>query len=333
MSIAERYTAWFPDNPVMRAEHSYQERSTARRARRWRRGLARLVKSVLLGVALGMTGAGLLGSLLGIDITDGVNAASGWVTLFFIFVMTHHFGVMINTLSLGANSIAREKQGQTWDMLVLTGIDARQIVRGKWAATVRRQIPAYLVLAVMRMGAIVLYSIVTNSLFSFTVGYGGDRLTYLPHPLHYALLAGVVALLTLANLAFTAACGVWASTATHRPALAQARAIGTRIVLLLVPSFVVLFFISRFLGYDARTGPIYDLLLGTGLTLVDNGATAAANLVVVRYSWEGSPSSPINVGLVLATTLTALGIYALWTALALWRAQTLAVRQLATPPE
>jgi hypothetical protein len=333
MTIDERYAAWFPDNPVMRAERSYQERSTAQRARRWRHRLSRLVKTVLVGMALGMFGAGVLGSLFGIDISDAVNDASGWLTLFAIFVMTHHFSVMINTLSLGANSIAREKQGQTWDMLVLTGIDARQIVRGKWAATVRRQLPAYLVLAVMRIGAIVLYSVVTNSIFSFTVGYGGDRLTYLPHPLNYALLAGVVTLLTLANLVFTAACGVWASSVTHRPALAQARAIGTRIALLLVPSFVVLFFFGRFLAYDARTGPFYDLLLGTGLTLADNGATAAANLVAVRYGWEGSPPSPINLGLWVTVTLAALGIYALWTIVALWRAQTLAVRQLATPPE
>ncbi|MBL8154314.1 MAG: hypothetical protein JNM70_09035 [Anaerolineae bacterium] len=333
MTIAERYAAWFPDNPVMRAERSYQERSTERRARRWRRGLARLVKTVLIGMSIGMIGAGLLGSLLGIDIGDAVNDASGWLTLFAIFVTTHHFGVMINTLSLGANSIAREKQGQTWDMLVLTGIDARQIVRGKWAATVRRQLPAYLVLAVMRIGAIVLYSVVTNSLFSFTVGYGGDRLTYLPHPLSYALLAGVVTLMTLANLVFTAACGVWASAVTQRPAMAQARAIGTRIVLLLVPSFVVLFFFGRFLTYDARIGPLYDLLLGAGLTLVDNGATAGANLVAVRYGWEGSPPSPLNLGLVLASTLAALGIYALWTVVALRRAQTLAVKHLATPPE
>ncbi len=333
MTIAERYTAWFPDNPVMRAERTYQERSTARRSRRWRRGLARLAKTLLVGMALGMTSAGLLGSLLGIDITDSVNAASSWLSLFAIFVITYHFGVMVNTLSLGANSIAREKQAQTWDMLVLTGIDARQIVRGKWSATVRRQLPAYLLLAVMRIGAIVLYATIVNSMFSFTVGYGGERLTYLPHPLHYVLLAGLVTLLTLANLAFTAACGVWASAVAHRAGLAQARAIGTRIVLLLVPSFIVLFFVSRFLGYNASAGVIYDLLLGTAMTLADNGATAAANLVVVRYGWEGTPPSPINVGLVLAVTLAALVIYALWTALALRRAQTLAVKHLATPPE
>jgi hypothetical protein len=333
MTIAERYAAWFPDNPVMRAERSYQERSSARRGRRWRRGLARLVKTVLVGMALGMLGAGVLGSLLGIDISDAVNAGSGWLTLFAIFVTTYHFGVMVNTLSLGANSIAREKQGQTWDMLVLTGIDARQIVRGKWMATVRRQFRAYLVLAVMRIGAIVVYSVVTNSIFSFTVGYGGDRLTYLPHPLNYALLAGVVTLMTLANLVFTAACGVWASAVTHRPAMAQARAIGTRIALLLVPSFVLLFFFGRFLAYDARTGAFYDLLLGTGLTLADNGATAAANLVAVHYGWEGAPPSPINLGLVVTVTLATLGIYALWTIVALRRAQTLAVKQLATPPE
>src|SRR5215475_1801076 len=39
------------------------------------------------------------------------------------------------TLALSSNSISREKRGKTWDNLLLTGVDARQIVWGKWWAT------------------------------------------------------------------------------------------------------------------------------------------------------------------------------------------------------
>src|SRR5690606_35757803 len=45
--------------------------------------------------------------------------------------------VQLITVALGANSILREKQGRTWETLLLTNIDARQIVLGKWWATIR----------------------------------------------------------------------------------------------------------------------------------------------------------------------------------------------------
>jgi ABC-type Na+ efflux pump permease subunit len=37
-------------------------------------------------------------------------------------------------LQVASSTIAREKEGHTWEMLLLTGIDARRIVRGKWSA-------------------------------------------------------------------------------------------------------------------------------------------------------------------------------------------------------
>ncbi|HRF96278.1 MAG TPA: hypothetical protein PLZ51_13825, partial [Aggregatilineales bacterium] len=40
--------------------------------------------------------------------------------------------VILITLGLSNNSITRERKGQTWDVLVLTNVDARQVVLGKW---------------------------------------------------------------------------------------------------------------------------------------------------------------------------------------------------------
>ena len=45
--------------------------------------------------------------------------------------------VTLVTLALAASSISREQAAHTWDHLLLTNMTARQIVQGKWWATLR----------------------------------------------------------------------------------------------------------------------------------------------------------------------------------------------------
>lgn len=319
------------DNPVMRAELAHLLRGQAREPR-WLRGIRRLVWTAALGMAVGLFMAALLGSVFQIDLTERLRQPDTHlpVIAFVIFTLLYHFGLMLSTLYLAANSIAREKHSRTWDMLILTSMDARQIVWGKWAAVVRRQFPAYLALSVLRIGAVVWY---TLDLWSFSFGPFSSRSAVFPPLLNFALFVFFIASMTLANLAFTAACGVWASAATSRPALAMVRAIINRLALLLIPASITLLVFTHILDYRFFPVPFFGVGFNIGATLLDNGTTAGANLVAVRYGWEGSPPTPINVGLVLAVTMVSLGIYALWIIVALWRAQTLAVRHLATPPE
>ncbi|MBC7814295.1 MAG: hypothetical protein H7175_24280 [Burkholderiales bacterium] len=60
--------------------------------------------------------------------------------------------VTLVTLALGAESIRREKTGRTWETLLLTNADARQIVLGKWWATVRAMWRDHAIIIVLRVG-------------------------------------------------------------------------------------------------------------------------------------------------------------------------------------
>ncbi len=62
--------------------------------------------------------------------------------------------VTLVTLALAAASISREYEGGTWDNLLLTNMSARQIVRGKWWATLRAMWGDHLLVLLLRLGFI-----------------------------------------------------------------------------------------------------------------------------------------------------------------------------------
>ncbi|MBL8154313.1 MAG: hypothetical protein JNM70_09030 [Anaerolineae bacterium] len=332
MSLMNRYAAWLPDNPVMRAELAHLLQGQAREPG-WRRGIRRLALTVGLGMAVGLFTAALLAAILQIELTDRFRQPDIrlMVIPFVIFTLLVHFGLMLSTLSLAANSIAREKQAQTWDMLVLTSMDARQIVRGKWAAVIRRQLPAYLALSALRIGAMVWF---TLDFWSFSFGPFPQSPAIFPPLLNFFFFVLFITSMTLANLAFTAACGIWASAVTSRPALAMVRAIINRLALLLIPAIIIYFAINRVEVSSFFSGRFFGMMFNISFNLLDNGATESTSLIFVRHSFaEESSQIVIELGWLLASALAALGIYALWTGVALWRAQTLAVKHLETPPE
>jgi len=152
MALFQLPPAIFPENAITRAERLYQQRS-ARNFRPWRRWVNRAVMWLAITIALIQYGGLLIASLTQRDPTPITRSLGPLPNLLLFFAFSYHLYLMFQTISLAANSIAREKESQTWDMLVLTGIDARQIVRGKWSATIQRQLPHYLVLGILRMGA------------------------------------------------------------------------------------------------------------------------------------------------------------------------------------
>ncbi len=60
--------------------------------------------------------------------------------------------VMLVTMGLSATSISREKTNHTWNVLVLTELNARQIVWGKWWASLQALWGDHILLAVLRLG-------------------------------------------------------------------------------------------------------------------------------------------------------------------------------------
>jgi hypothetical protein len=151
-----RTFAYLGVQPIALAELNYQRRSNPpqRRWIRWIRRAGITFAYLLSSIALGSEIA--IALLIRVDQATSINL----ILLFdmlgalplvaFIIVLAIHFGLMVQTLTLATNSIARERQTNNWEMLILTGMDARKIVRGKWWATVLRMWRSYGRLALLR---------------------------------------------------------------------------------------------------------------------------------------------------------------------------------------
>lgn len=172
-----------------------------------------------LGLMFGLILAGgvFVGSVLQRDaypITEALGFF-GIIPLFFcLTVFVAHYVLQFRTLVLATNSLAREREGATWELVLLTGIDSASIIRGKWWAVVQRQLPAYLWLGVMRACAIVWFGYYNASTLvkSVTVEPPINVIFDGPAELLFNVVVTVIA--SLLNLGFTAACGLWGASLT-----------------------------------------------------------------------------------------------------------------------
>lgn len=79
--------------------------------------------------------------------------AAGQVTLL-IMNIALSLVVMLVSYGLAVNSISREKRGKTWDNLILTNISARQLIYGKWLASLRALDGDHVLVVFLRLGLI-----------------------------------------------------------------------------------------------------------------------------------------------------------------------------------
>lgn len=322
----------FSANPIARAELAYQIRSRPQ-VRRWKRVITRIILIAALTLACILAGGEFAGVLLYRD-PDPISRAFGVLNILPVataFIL--HFVLMIQTLSLSANSVAREKQANNWDMLVLTGVDARQIIRGKWWATVRRMLPSYAFLGVLRAAVIIWFGasvtrVYELSLMSFNY-YNVPVEVILPSASNFGVAALSIFALTMVNLPFTAACGVSAISArTRNSALTLGRAIGIRLLVLLTPSLV-----SFFLAFPLalwRSTFFAQIGGGTLVTLIDNGLSVGNQLV----GWDHVDPyvDTSDKGALVVVVLLVLIAYFLLTVFLLRMAEWQATRQNALPP-
>jgi hypothetical protein len=339
------------NQPITQVELRHQNRSSVRpRPRRWfgrwmrrlmwmTRSLAYLLAFVVL--ANEIVGLVFMNSSVGYqNFTYLITQKLGILQLLPIFVVLFlHFRRMLQTITLSTHSIAREKQSNNWDMLVLTGIDAGKIVRGKWWATVRHQWKPYVVLGILRATLVMWYGASTNrSYYSYSYYSNGQTTPEMLAPmLLQCLLSGIVVFtFTIVNLLFTAACGVTAFNA--RSGVALARGIATRMLLLigivLTSGLIVRF--STFWTYTASAPSLFFSIATISLvTLADNGITVGIQLATYRfynyYSAYGSNIDPVFL-VFLPAAIIALLIYLVLTFGLLRFAQWQAVRQSALPP-
>lgn len=196
-------------SPVAQAEHKHQsnvmENTRAGTMWIWLAYLM-LYPAVLISLAL------YLGSLLNFVIPGGIwllppaqgAGVLGAVTTHLIAMNIALYAVVtMVTMALAANSIQREKQNHTWETLLLTGVDARRIVWGKWWATVRVMWKDHALVSLLRLGMVVWLVTLTRDEFLYRPGFLG-----LPPHMFYLLLAGfTVTIYTILDTLLTAAIG------------------------------------------------------------------------------------------------------------------------------
>ena len=107
--------------------------------------------------------AGLL-TALGIGTSD----AGLWNVVLIVAAISMYVVVTFITYGLSANSISREKRGNTWDNLRLTKVPPRHIVLGKWLASLRAVLGDHGISIFLRVG-LVSYALLVMRV-TFTTG-------------------------------------------------------------------------------------------------------------------------------------------------------------------
>ncbi len=232
--------------------------------------------------------------------------------LFSVCVLAWEGWLTVRTLLLSANTIVHERNEQTWELLLLTNVTTWQIVRAKWQAVVATQWRSYLLLAILRIGAISLLSMRFDVNFWFGIfpsfGYGSPGpetdpqrlLVYLIAIAAVVLGAIMTTRLTMMNLLLTAACGmIGGCVAKHLP-VAFISGVGTRLTLILLIAAIA--GVPGYLGLrpDLENSTYFPdpvvsttslILALTGMTAIDNGAVAAGLLMRFGYNYRWSMSA------------------------------------------
>jgi hypothetical protein len=335
------FSAFSPThNPILRAElYHYQRGQTKRRWRWWHIPWQLLTLISNLSVIVALIAAlvsfeidatqELLTTILSI-----VLLAPGFVLIPVTIVM--HFRLILQTLTVASDSIAREKRSGTWDIMLLTGIDSRRLILGKWWAILRSLARPYAYLAFLRVGTIIYITLVSNRI-TYYQSFG-----LIPHyqPLNVLtdFLAPIllIALMTFVNAGFTSAIGVYTSLLSKRGSVGMAVAVAIRVGVL-VPTAIIIAWMSwqysySLYSYDTMTdyysSPAwYISQIGGGMavTLLDNGATMIGSMA-------GSSEANTKFFNFLSVCL-GLTFYGLVGGAMLFVAQMIAVRQYVLKPD
>lgn len=186
------------DNPVMRAELKHQQHvmTTSRSGRFWIALAMLLLIPAFLSSALF-----LFGALTGIDISGFVGNIGGYNLVIHLIIMNVALYAVVTliTMGLASNSIGREQTGHTWESLLLTTMDARQIIWGKWWATVRSLWGDHIMVGLLRIGLVAWAAIEWTRAIN-----PSDR----PNLIFLLLAIGIVSLYTLVDAGFSAALGL-----------------------------------------------------------------------------------------------------------------------------
>jgi hypothetical protein len=94
----------------------------------------------------------LMGLVDALGIATGENGL--WSVVLIVAAISMVVVVTFITYGLSANSISREKRGNTWDNLILTKVPPRSIVWGKWLASLRAVLGDHGISIFLRLGLV-----------------------------------------------------------------------------------------------------------------------------------------------------------------------------------
>lgn len=334
-------------SPIAQAELAYQQRSSATRRPRhlFRRMLAWPYK-VLLAVAVvssvTLISGEIAAAVIGYDFAALPQAMHTFVGIVLYFIpiavlipitLLIHFRTQLRTLAFAANSISREKRGGTWDILLLTPVNAHQIVRGKWWATMHHVWRSYLLLALLRAGALFWVILEANRIRISTYPtyhLEFDARYFTPSALHLLLALLTITGFTMLNAVYTAAFGTLGSVFNRGGGTSLALAIVIRMVTLIALAlgiglgghFVLIrvVYASPYISYSWDSFPwqLYNMLQIAAVTTFDNG-TVLAGVFASYY-----PPSPggyaysdylFRIGLATGIVTVCLYVWLAWLAL------------------
>jgi hypothetical protein len=338
--LSQAAKTFSPSNVFTQAELTHQQR-TMPGPRRWRRWINRTLTAVVVLSAFFYLTKTVLSIQIGrssIRLYEFGQELEVYLLPFAVaWVCILHFRYMFHTLALSANSIARERQSGTWELLALTGADAGQIVVGKWWAVVRYMGRRYLLLGFMRAVLLLWLVAALNGPYMY-YGYSTSILTPasdILRALGIIFTLGFVILATLLNLVFTAACGMAASPGHRSAGIALARAAGTRLLIIMCVVLIPVgigYLYGLYLGSGLFLGPIALTFALALVTLVDNGAVTSfqmftMNLSEPSYQYYRSGEAGGFMESIVLSMFLSIGLYIVLTWITLYFARRAAVRQ------
>jgi hypothetical protein len=266
---------------ITRMELSYHGRKETQHGH-WRRRVYIVVMTLL---AIFSIVAGVMKLSFGLPNTDVVRL----VLIFFYWMLVAlHFGLLLSTLHLSSAAITRDKRDtERWEALLLTGVSGREIVWGKWWATVQTMSHDYLLLAFWRAAAVfTLFNIGIDLLP--TLGDAPSTITIQSNLWSILAGVGVVTVFTLANLPYTAAVGVMAAMDTKQVS-GLVRSLAGRTVFTILAAIIPLV-LWYFIGYGlllhsgvinrVQELDISSMFREYANTFLDNGFSISGYLVV-----------------------------------------------------
>ncbi len=300
-----------PENPVLLAELAHLERTRRHGSARLLFWLLLLAFGISVGLGLAVYLMGRSGSLGAGDLPQRFDTFRDYLgvanALLVILILTSGPVLVLETLLINSDSIAREQRAGTWSTLVLTPLSGWQIITGKWRAGQSYVYQHYTGILLLRALGFVWIGLTAGSNRFPQVGVDPLVLAF-----SLAVVMGFLAL----NVALAGATSLLASFQTRSISAFGVAIAGQFVLTLAIAAFNLVLLRPLFWSQEALA---WNAAIIMAITPLDSGTMAASQLQVSLgdgYLPVFAAFALLNVALLIALTLGVLRL-----------ARRLAVRQ------